>query len=63
MSFHLINYSRPDFGNEVCESSKFMDGANVAINKEIIKLIKFVLDTRNTFLTLDFTLEDEIGIC
>jgi hypothetical protein len=45
--------------NLVCELSKCMDVANVAAYKEMIKIIRFVLDTRDSCLNLRSNLEDE----
>jgi hypothetical protein len=48
-----------DFENVVCELSKFMDGAIIAAHQEIIRDIRFVLDTRDTCLKLKSKLDDE----
>jgi hypothetical protein len=36
-----------------------MDGASIAVNKEMIKVIKFVSDTKDTCLKLKPNLDDE----
>jgi hypothetical protein len=45
MLLDLIKYSRPDLANVVRELSKCMDGANISAYKEILRVVKFVLDT------------------
>jgi hypothetical protein len=45
--------------NVVRELSKSIDGANVVAYKEMIRVIKFVLDTRITCLRLKPNLDDE----
>jgi hypothetical protein len=46
MLLYLIKYSRPDIANVVRELSKCMDEANLAAYKEMLRVIKFVLDTK-----------------
>jgi hypothetical protein len=41
------------------EFSKCMDGANTLAYKDMIKVIKYVLDTTNNCLKLEPNLEDE----
>jgi Reverse transcriptase (RNA-dependent DNA polymerase) len=48
---YLIKYSRPDIAN--------MDGANLAAYKEMLRVIKFVLDTKEYCLKLAPELENE----
>jgi hypothetical protein len=43
----------------VRELIKCMDGASIAVNKEMIKVIKFVSDTKDTCLKLKPNLDDE----
>ena len=50
MLLFLVKYSRPDIANAVRELSKVNDGANEAHVKEMMRLIKFVLDTRKRCL-------------
>ena len=45
MLLYLIKHSRPDIGNPTRELSKAMDGASKAHLKEMLRVIKFVLDT------------------
>ncbi len=48
----FIKYSRPDVANAVRELSKCMDGATRATFKEMCRLIKFVLDTKDLGLKI-----------
>ena len=43
----LTKYSRPDISNVVRELSKCMDGATIGTYLELLRVIKFVLDTKN----------------
>jgi hypothetical protein len=45
-------HSRPDLANFVRELSEFMDGAGIAAYKEMLKVVKFVLDTKLCFLKI-----------
>jgi hypothetical protein len=47
MLLYLNKYSRPDFENVVRELSKCMDGANLAAYKEMLRVAKFILDTKD----------------
>jgi hypothetical protein len=53
MLLYLVKHSRPDIANVVRELSKCMDGATPAANKELKRVIKFVLDTRNYGLKIE----------
>jgi hypothetical protein len=53
MLLYLVKHSRPDIANVVRELSKCMDGATPAANKELKRVIKFVLDTRNFGLKIE----------
>jgi hypothetical protein len=53
MLLYLVKQSRPDIANVVRELSKCMDGATPAANKELKRVIKFVLDTRNYGLKIE----------
>jgi hypothetical protein len=44
---HLIKHSRPDIANAVRELSKCMDGATPAAFKEMKRVVKFVIDTKD----------------
>jgi hypothetical protein len=56
---YLIKYSRPDLANVVRELSKCMDGANLAAYKEMLRVVKFVLDTKDYCLKLNPIFENE----
>jgi hypothetical protein len=59
MVLYLIKHSRPDLANMVRELSKCMDGASIIAYKEMIRVIRFVLDTRDTCLKLKPNFDDE----
>jgi hypothetical protein len=59
MLLYLIKYSRPDLENVVRELSKCMDGANLAAYKEMLRIVKFVLDTKDYCLKLNSICENE----
>jgi hypothetical protein len=59
MLLYLIKYSRPDLANVVRELSKCMDGANLAAYKEMLRVIKFVLDTKDYCLKVNPFFEHE----
>ena len=48
MLLYLTKHSRPDIANPVRELSKVLDGATAESFKEMLRVIKYVLDTRNT---------------
>jgi hypothetical protein len=54
-----VCYSRPDLANVVKESSKCMDGSNIAVYKEMLRVMKFVLDTKDCCLKLNLNCENE----
>jgi len=53
MLLFLVKHSRPDIANAVRELSKVMDGATQASMKELLRVIKFVLDTREYGLKIE----------
>jgi hypothetical protein len=53
MLLYLVKYSRPDIANATRELTKCMQKANPAAMKEMLRVIKFVLDTRNLGLKLE----------
>ena len=57
MLLFLVKYSRPDIANAVRELSKVNDGATKAHQKELLRLIKFVVDTKDWMLK--YELKDE----
>ena len=58
MLLFLVKYSRPDIANAVRELSKVNDGATQAHQKELYRLIKFVIDTKDW--RLKYRLGDEV---
>ena len=50
---YLIKHSRPDISNNVRELAKCMGGASEAAMKELLRVVKFVLDTRNYGLRIE----------
>jgi hypothetical protein len=54
--------SRPDIANVVCELSKCMEGPFLASYKEMLRVIKSVLDTKEYCLKLAPELEMKNGI-
>jgi hypothetical protein len=59
MLLYLIKYSRPYLANVVRELSKCMDGVNLAAYKEMLRVVKFVLDTKDYCLKLNPVFENE----
>lgn len=57
MLLFLVKYSRPDIANAVRELSKVNDGTMKAYQKELLRLIKFVVDTKDWMLK--YELKDE----
>ena len=53
MLLFLIKHSRPDLSNAVRELSKCLDGASEAAYKEMLRVIKYVLDTRDRGLRIE----------
>lgn len=53
MLLYLIKYSRPDIANGVRELSKVMDGATFAHYKSMLRVIKFISNTRDKCLELN----------
>ena len=52
MLLYLIKHSRPDISNAVRELTKCLDGATPGAYKEMLRLIKYVLDTKNQGLKI-----------
>jgi hypothetical protein len=52
MLMYLVKHSRPDIANAVRELTKVLDGATEAHWKAMMRIVKFVLDTRNNSLQL-----------
>ena len=57
MLLYLVKYSRPDIANAVRELSKVLDGATPAAFKEMLRIIKYVIDTKDLALKI----KPEIG--
>ena len=57
---YLTKHSRPDIANEVCELSKSMDGASKLQFREMLRIIKFVLETKDLGLNMVATLHNGI---
>jgi hypothetical protein len=45
MLLYLIKHSRPHFENEIREPAKCIDGATLVFYKEMLRVIRFLLDT------------------
>ena len=50
MLLYLIKYSSPDIANSVRELSKVIDGAIQSHWKSLITAMKYVVETKNSFL-------------
>jgi hypothetical protein len=59
MLLYIIKHSRSDLANVVRQLSTCMDGASIAAYKDMIRVIRFVSDTRDTCLKLNPNLDDE----
>ena len=59
---YLTKHSSPDIANAVCEISKSMDGASKLLFREMLRVIKFVLDTKDLGLKMEPTYIMEFGI-
>ena len=55
MLLWLVKHSRPDIANCVRELSKVLDGTTEAAYKEMLRVIKYVLDTKNLGLKIEPT--------
>ena len=53
MLLYLIKFSQPDISNSVQELTKAMDRATEAHFKSLLRVLKFVLDTRDAGLIYD----------
>ena len=52
MLLYLVQHSRPDIANAVCELSKALDGTSPAAYKELLRVLKYVMDTRTLSLKI-----------
>jgi hypothetical protein len=57
----LVKYSRPDIANAVRELSKCMDGASPGAFKELKRLLKFVLDTKDYGLKIKPIVDEKMN--
>jgi len=55
MLLYLVKYSRPDIANSVRELSKVLDSATVDAYGELLRVVKFVLDTHDLGLQMNPT--------
>ena len=53
MFLYLVKHSRPDIANATRELSKANDGANPAAYKELLCMIKYIIETENLGLRLE----------
>jgi hypothetical protein len=58
MLLYLTKYSRPDLCNVVRELSKCMDGASMGTYLDLLRVIKFVLDTKKFCLKIQPKFDD-----
>ena len=58
MLLFLIKHSRPDIANCTRELSKVLDGATESAYKEMLRVIKFVIDTKNWGLRFEPRFEE-----
>jgi hypothetical protein len=61
MLLYLVKYSRPDIANGVRELSKVMDAANHDDYERMLRMIKFVVSTKNKCLVMNFEKKKENG--
>ena len=59
MLLYLVKHSRPDIANAVRELSKALDGTSPAAYKELLRVLKYVVDTKHLALKLKPKLEDK----
>ena len=53
MLLFLVKHTRPDIANSVCELSKALGSPSPAAYKGLLRLLKFVLDTRNLAIKIE----------
>jgi hypothetical protein len=53
MLLYLVKHSRPDIANAVRELSKALDGTSIAAYKELMRVLKYVLDTKRLSLKME----------
>ena len=52
MLLYLVKHSRPDIANAVRELSKALDGTSPAAYKELLRVLKYVMDTKTLSLKI-----------
>jgi hypothetical protein len=55
----LVKYSRPDLANSVRELAKCMDGATMGAYKEMTRVLKFAIDTKDFGIKIQPKLEQD----
>ena len=55
MLLYLVKYMHPNLANATSELSKANDGANPAACKELLCVIRYLLDMKNLRLKIKFT--------
>ena len=58
MLLYLVKYSRPDIANPVRELSKVLDCSTKTAFKELLRMIKYVLDTEDLGLKISPKIQD-----
>jgi hypothetical protein len=53
MLLYLVKHSRPDIANAVRELSKALDGTSPAGFKELLRVLKYVIDTKDLALKME----------
>ena len=53
MLLYLVKHSCPNLANVTIELSKANDGANPTVYKELLSVIRYVLDTKNLWLKIE----------
>ena len=59
MLLYLTKHTRPDIANAVREHSRMMDGASKEHLNSLLRIIKYVIDTKNHTLKMKITRNDE----
>ena len=60
MLLYLVKYSRPDLANAVRELSKGVQSPNEMCWKELMRVIKFTLDTREYGLKFEIGMDEDL---
>ena len=59
MLLYLVKHSRPDISNAVRELSKALDGTSAAAYKELMRVLKYVMDTKHLSLKMEPKMDKE----